>query len=343
MKLFWLPLFLCIILFSCAKEAPAEQSHASETAGVLHIFAPLSFRSSGLEAVLIKDFEEQHNCVVQLHLFEDRQAFAEGIMAVPDTLDLVLGIDNALAARHQLQDYFVTHKSDELPHAVPEIRGDATLRLLPYVYSYLALLYNSRIIESAPQSFGEMQDAKYLRQLGLINPQSDAWGEAFMHYLLALFGEDGYEHLLRALKKNVYRTFDTREEALAALQTGECTMLFGPFSYPAWQTELNPQSGEIQMKLFKEGSYLITSSVGLAKQSKQSTLAKAFIAHLLSESAQKLLLYKSGLLPTNPKVTLPLSYSSLPLSVYSLNDRLSRATIRERHSAWHESWNRLLP
>ncbi|MCD8480980.1 MAG: hypothetical protein LRZ88_12775 [Candidatus Cloacimonetes bacterium] len=56
-----------------------------------------------------------------------------------------------------------------------------------------------------------------------------------------------------------------------------------------------------------------------------------------------MLLYKSGLLPTNPKVILPLSYSSLPLSVYSLNDRLSRATIRDRHSAWHESWNRLLP
>ncbi|MCD8480977.1 MAG: hypothetical protein LRZ88_12760 [Candidatus Cloacimonetes bacterium] len=25
MKLFWLPLFLCIILFSCAKEAPADK------------------------------------------------------------------------------------------------------------------------------------------------------------------------------------------------------------------------------------------------------------------------------------------------------------------------------
>jgi thiamine transport system substrate-binding protein len=338
----WLVLLLLAFLFSCSKEAPAEEAQPASSERILNIFAPLSFRSSGLEAVIIKDFEEQHNCTVRLHLFADRQDLAEAIKAAPDTLDLALGIDNALAMAHDLYQYFAPHKADDLPKLGRESRSDATLRLVPYAYSHLALLYNARIIESAPQSFGEMQDARYLRQLGLLNPQTGAWGEALMHYLLSLFGEDGYEHLLRALKKNVYRSFDTHEEALDALQKGECGMIFGPFSYPAWQSELKTQGQDIQMKLFKEGSYLYTESVGRAVQSKQSKLAEAFITYLVSEPAQKMLLYKSGLLPTNIKVILPMSYSSLPLSVYSLNERLPRAEIREKNEQWLRTWQQRL-
>lgn len=342
MKLSRLLLLGCLLLVGCKKQHESPVAGAVPASQPLYIYALQSFRSSGLEAVLIPEFERQQQCEIRLSLFESGSALVEAIKAQPDTLDLVLGIDNIMAAADQLWPYFTSFKAEDFPFLSRECITDPSYRLIPYAYSYVALLYNTRLIASPPKSFGELQDAKYYRQIALCDPQSTAWGAAFMHYVISLFGEAGYEQVLAALRKNVCRSYSDTGQALTAVQNGECSMMFAMFSTASWMQELQPAQLEIKTQIFKEGSFLYTESIALTTQSKQKAPAQAFIAYMLSEAAQKMILYKSSLLPSHKKVMLPQSYSHLPLSVYALNDRLDRDFIVANHSQWLETWTRLL-
>ncbi len=339
----WLCIILGLMLLSaCGKGEVKEKAKPSKASGVLKVWAVESFRKSGLEAVLIPDFEKQHNCRVDLQLFESRIELAAALKADSAATDLVLGIDNALAASDRLWEYFITHKAEDFPTLIRESITDASYRLIPYAYSYVALIYNTRLVDSPPKSFGEMQDAKYFRQIALPDPQLSAWGAAFMHYIVSMFGEEGYEHLLRALRKNVYRSYGNDSLALDAVLSGECSMMFAMFSTAAWMKELESGEPEIKMQVFKEGSYLFTESAGIHKRAQNTALAEAFLKHLNGESAQKMVLYKTGLLPTHKKVMLPMAYSNLPLSVYALNDRLDRDTIANQQQTWLEVWQQVM-
>lgn len=338
----WLFAVLVLLVLTGCKKAESQASTAARPASVtLHVYALQSFRSSGLEGVIIPEFEKKHNCEVKITLFADRDSLAAAIKSAPEAVDVALGIDNGLAAEHDLLPCFKTHQADELPTLNRECLSDASYRLIPYAYSYVALLYNSRILDDAPQSFGEMQDARHFRQIALLNPRSSAWGTAFMHYVIALFGEEGYEHLLSALRKNIFRSYDAPEEALNAVQNGECSMMFAMFSTAAWIKEIAPAENKLRMQVLKEGSYLYTENIGTLTTSSRQQLALEFTKYVLGDSAQKMLLYKSGLLPANNKVMLPQHYSNLPLAVYTHNERLSRESIREHHLSWLESWERL--
>lgn len=330
-----------LLIFGCKEREAEPKTAAVSSSRTLYIYAPQSFRSSGLEAVLIPDFEQQQRCEVKLQLFDKRDSLAMAIKAAPDTLDLVLGIDIALAAAYQLRPYFTAHKAEDFPNLNRESVSDGSYRLVPYAYSFVALLYNPALLDFPPKSFGELQDPKYFRQIALLDPLESSWGAAFMHYTIALFGEEGFQHLLGALRKNAYRSYSDESSALSALQKGECSMMFGMFSTAAWLQELTPDAKDIRMQVLKEGSYLYNESIGHVLQSRQNELAEAFIAYILSDTAQKMLLFKSGLLPASKKVMLPQAYSNLPLSVYSHNDRLDQDSIHANHSRWLESWQRL--
>jgi thiamine transport system substrate-binding protein len=334
-------LVILLLLAGCAQENPLPQASKADADQILYLYAPQSFRTSGLEAAVVGDFEREYGCELRIHLFEDRIALAEAIKAAPDSTDLVLGIDNALVAAHQLQQYFTVQKVEDIPALNREIIANSSYRLLPYAYSYISLLYNSRLLEQAPTSFGQLQDTQYLRQIALLDPQASAQGAAFMHFVLALFGDEGYGHLLRALRKNVYRSYSEPRLAINALQTGECSMSFGLFSTPAWLSELAPANDTIKMQILSEGSYLYTESIGRFIHSPNPKLADAFLRYMLSESAQKMVLYKSGLLPGNIKVALPQSFSNLPLTVYALNDRVTPSDIADNHQQWLLSWRKV--
>nr|HPI25666.1 hypothetical protein [Candidatus Cloacimonadota bacterium] len=68
---YWFYAVLCLIILSaCVKDEVPEKAKPPKASGVLKVWAVESFRKSGLEAVLIPEFEHKHNCRVDLHLFE---------------------------------------------------------------------------------------------------------------------------------------------------------------------------------------------------------------------------------------------------------------------------------
>ncbi|MDI3503866.1 MAG: thiamine transport system substrate-binding protein [Candidatus Cloacimonadota bacterium] len=336
-------LLIFALIMACSSEEPQQPEPVTPPSETLRIYALESFRSSKLEAALIPDFEKEYSCKVDLSLFASREELLAAILAKPDTVDLVLGIDNALAAAHDLQDYFKEHNPIHYQELIRDGIADENYCLIPYAYSYIGLLYNPQIVDQAPQSFGELQDPIYANQLALLNPQISAWGQTFLHYVVAVFNEEGLAPLFRAIRKNVCRSYSSSATALNALQNGECGMIFGMFSAAAWLHEQQPLlTPPIQMLLFQEGSYLYTENVAQFKGSKQDKLTNAFIKYLLGETAQSRILYSSGLLPSNPKVILPQSFSNLTFSAFPQNERLPQKLILTNNENWLQIWRRIL-
>ena len=330
-----------ILLAGCGRDAAPDRVRSNGTNQTLYLWAHESFRTSGLETVLIPDFEKSRQCRVELSLFPDRLSLADAIRSFPDSVDLYMNLDLALADAYLNPDHFLELNIQDFKNLDHELILASPQRMIPYAYSYMSLIYNTTLIQSPPRSFGELQDSRYFRQIGLLNPQSDSWGAAVMHYMLALFGEDGYEHLLKALRKNVYKVYDDPDLMVEAIKSGECALGFAPMNYAMWLSDADPADHILGMQMLQEGSYLFTQNAAVAAQCKKLGLATDFLHYITAESAQKMLLYKGGLLPANSKVMLPQAYGGLPLSVYSYNERLPKAQIRENHENWLNTWQRV--
>jgi ABC-type thiamine transport system substrate-binding protein len=162
-----------------------------------------------------------------------------------------------------------------------------------------------------------------------------------LHLSLALFGEEGFEQMLRALRKNVFRSFETQQQALASVNSGESSMMPGLITLAAWQNELQHEGSKLDFKLFSEGSFLYSEGMGIATSSPNSALAGAFIDFVLRDSSQKMVIYKLGLFPANRKTILPPSFSRVPISPWMVNNKLSKDSIRTNSSRWLESWSRI--
>ena len=342
MKLFrYLVLLFAVLLFSCGKEVGKQNGKVYKNK--LVVFATNEFRTSGLEHSVVPDFQTRNDCQLDIVLFPNAAELSKAIKnrANYGKFDLAIGIDNSFAQSETLAIHFVPAETIDADLLTKETIFDPTLRLIPYAYCNLGLVYNSSIIQKPPQSFGELQDAKYLSQIAVCDPQISSLGLSTLFWSIALFGNAGYEHLWKSLRKNIYKTYSTPNEMLEALKRGECSLMIGYNTTPAFLQELDPANRNFQVSMLKEGSYQYVEAIGIHRGTKKSALCNKFVKHFLAPETQKMVIYKSGMFPANRKTLLPMHFSALPLTIYSVNDRLTETTIQENINNWLDFWRRL--
>lgn len=338
----WLIILPLILLIACTPTGEKAQApKPSDSSAVLRIYAPVQFRSSGLERSTIEDFTKKHNCSVELILFDDVSLLAQAILEQPDSIDVVFGLPDSFASSENLKDSFLPYTPSHKDALSRELFSEHPQNLIPYGFSYLSIIYNSSLTEP-PTSFGQLQDARFLKQLAVLSPKHSGLGRATVHWMVSLFGNDGYTQMLRALKKNVYRQYDTPADAISVLKTGECTLMLGLSTWPAWQKEISEDSADLDFTMFDEGSFLYTETMGIHKKSRNPALARAFLEFMLAAPAQKMIIYKLGLFPVNQKTMLPASMSAVPLSPWLTNDKIRAEDIRQNTAQWLNEWERVM-
>ncbi len=336
-------LFGLLLLMACGPRAEADPDAVNRgSQGILRIFATQDFYSSGLEAVLIDDFEKQQNCLIELSLFDDVNQMISAVIKDSIKADIVFGLPSSFVAADSLTGYFLPYS----PANAEDLSGQRTegnsSRLIPYGFSHLSLVYNTKMLDDPPSSFGELQDARFLRQMAILDPDLSGPGLAEIHWIISLFGTSGYTQALRALRKNVSRQYPHHSDALNSLKSGENSLMIGLSTWPAWQKEIYPDSAVLDFVLFDEGSYLYTECMGLHKSAANLALAAAFIDFVLSPSAQKLITYKLGLFPVNRKTMLPPAFSDVPLSPWMRRSQIKPEDIFQDNDRWLSYWQRYL-
>lgn len=341
-KLIILVAILSLCLPACQKRQKPTKPNA-QAKQFLTVYCTDTFRKSGLEASTVPDFASKNECRLELVLFRNSAELSKAIRAKENygKFDLAIGVDNAFAISDSLADYFVALTELNKDQLTQEIIFDPQYRLIPYAYSNLGIIYNTRSIPAAPQSFGELQNARYLAQMAICDPHESGVGRATLFWSLGLFGTEGYEHLWKSLRKNIYKSYPDRNEALAALTKGECNLLLSLNTIPAHLEELDPQNQKFAVSMMKEGSYQYIESLGIHRGSQKSVLAEKFLRHFLNENTQKMIVYKLGMFPANRKTLLPMHFSAIPFSSYSVNDKLPLGVISEQLNTWLDFWDRL--
>jgi len=333
-------LFLALIC-SCGKENKKQENTSGKHK--LVVYATDEFRKSGLEHSIVPDFQKKHNCQLEVILFRNTADLSKAVKSRANygKYDLAIGIDNSFVMSETLAVNFVPPESFDTDLLIKETVFDPSLRLIPYAYSNLSLVYNTSLVKNPPQSFGELQDAKYLSQIAICDPQTSGLGRTMLFWSVALFGTEGYEHLWKSLRKNIYKTYPNYNETLKTLNRGECSFIIGYNTTPAFLQELDPLNNKFEVSMLKEGSYQYIEAIGIHRGTKKSSLCNKFVNHFISSEAQKMVIYKLGMFPANRKTLLPMHFSTIPFITYCVNDRLPQSIIKEQINTWLDFWERL--
>ncbi len=336
-------LFLTLFLSSCGKKQAEPKRATGPLTNKLVVYCTDAFRTSGLESTIVPEFSKKHGCKVELVLFTNALELAQAIKD-PESkgkYDIAIGMDNSFALSESLATHFIRPDNLDTEQLSKELFFDPEFRLIPYAYSSLCVIYNKSNIPSPPQSFGELQDAKYLNQMAICDPHDSGVGRATLFWSLALFGPDGYEHLWKSLRKNIYKSYTDRNLALEALKKGECNLLLSLNTIPAYLEELDPANKYFDISMLKEGSYQYIESVGMHRESVNHDMAGKFINYMINKDTQKMIIYKLGMFPANRKTTLPMHFSTIPFTSYAVNNKLNLSLIAEQLHIWLDFWDRL--
>jgi thiamine transport system substrate-binding protein len=336
--------FPVVLSFVTGCTRKQESSVRKGKAGnIITILTLNSIRSSGFLKRIIPAFEQTNKCRVEVVSAVDKAELMEIIRKDKEIrkIDLVMGLDNGFL--NALDDFKLFTKSSALKqHSVNEqYIFDSEQRAIPYGFGYLCILYNEKKVNPAPESLGELQDARFANQLVVCNPHSSGVGRAAMLWSVALYGNDGFQQFWKSIKKNIKVSRDTYPEALQSLESGECGMTFGFTSTPAWNAETKTNSVPLMTSLMKEGSFLYIEAAAIPEQSGNRQLAEKFLTYLLAPEVQKYIAYDLGIFPANESAPLPEQFISAPYSTNYVNNKLRYENPAANISSWLDIWDRI--
>ncbi len=342
-------LLLCmimLILCTCSKASKSNPTGKAKSGKLFTILTLDRIKQTGFLKRIIPAFEQAHKCRVEVISCTGSSELLEYIQDAKNIkYDLVLGIDNSFFNDTSAYSGFTASTVLKKHPVNSTYLLDSQSRIIPYGYGYLAMLYNEQKISRPPESFGELQDARFLNQIAICDPRNSGIGRASLYWTIALFGNDGYQQFWKSIKKNVYASKDTWQEALQAVNSQDCSMTFGFTSTPAWIIESQAQALTnplpIKASLMKEGSFLYIEGAAIPVKSKQKPVSEAFMAYLLSPGIQKFVAYDLGLFPTNESTPLPAQFSAVPFTTFTVNDKLMQENPKENLNNWLDFWERI--
>jgi ABC transporter substrate-binding protein (ThiB subfamily) len=336
-------LLASLALAGCKKE-PEPVRAKPQPKTFLNVYALQNLRDSGFEAAVLKEFARKNNTGLRITLFPDPPSLLAALSqsGLRDSVDVVMGLDSAFAVTDSLLQGFSPLAEISQQEMVRDLPQDAERRILPYAYANLAIIYDSKLYPDPPKSFGELQDARYYSQLALCDPASNGVGRSSLFWSVALFNSQGYEQFWNSLRKNVRKVYDSHSACLEALRKGECGLMFGYNSIPAWIQEFYPSESHIKAVVPVEGSYRYVEYAALSVNAPHRSTAIKFLQYLISADTQQFVMFKLGMLPVNGRTPLPRYFARIPLSVYTLNSRLNSQEVAQNLPLWLENWNRLI-
>lgn len=334
-------IILALALTSCGKKDDKPKVPANLPASKLSILAIQQFRSSGLEAIITREFSRLYNCSITTTTYPTSIELMEAASSDSCIADLVIGIPGSFAYGDSLDQYFLPVKDLQVNKFSRELSYDPADPLIPYGFANLAIVYNERQIDIPPTTFGDLQDARYISQMAICDPNVSGLGRSSLIWTRALFGEDGFRMLWLSLRKNIGKKLEAPEEGLKALESGQYAMIIGLNTYSAWLKEQDPNLDYFKSVIPGEGSFIYTEHTAIHKNSANPKIAKAFIEYLISPGSQKTMVYKLGLFPANSTTELPLSFARIPIYSHSTHHKLDKTAINEGIKGWLDFWNDL--
>lgn len=320
-KVFISTLTLCSILgftvFSC--KAKSSEKNAARQKEVI-VYAYSSFVSDwGPGPELSKLFEEKTGQKLTLIDSEDVTQIVSRAVAEKKkpVADIYLGIDNNFYKSSLKKDIFTAYKPKNIEEIDSSLLIDDSYRLIPYDWSYFAIVYDTKSGLKAPASLKDLTDPQYAKKLILMDPRTSTPGLGFLTWTIAIFGDD-VQNYWKNLKPSILTFAPGWSSGYGLFTKGEAPLVISYTTSPAYHLEYE-DTDRYKALIFEEGHVKQIEMAGIAKNAPNLKGAQMFMDFLISKEAQGTLPLTQWMYPVNNGVELPASYSIAPKAAKTLS------------------------
>lgn len=334
-----LVLFSIILIISSCSQKNNEVKPEIRKDFVIYIAE--DFSGEAIWKTAIPDFEKLFQCNVTFRKFDSSLIMLQTAGNEKDStrIDVLLNLDNTLLTQALEESIFVNYKSGKMQNIIPKHHFDKTYSLIPYNYTHLSIIYDSRKISEPPTSFGEIQDGKWENQFIMVDPEFSSIGRAMLLWTVAAFDKFGYSHFWKSMKKNIHTITNNLEDAYDLFLKEEAPFVLGFTTLPNYQRS---NHNRYKAGIMLEGGFCFYEAVAIMKSSPDTTLSKQFVDYLLSSDFQKQLPILKNKYPVMKDVEIPFYYNSIPKPDKILNDNLDQDIVRDYLKSWIKRWQKIL-
>jgi len=331
-------IIIAIVLGSCSFKKDKVEDFSSET---LQLYASDVFLNDTFYNEVIPLFENLFDCKLELTNFANATILLDELIS-KDSLDVdvVFGLDNTILYEALRESLFTAYEPSNLRFVENKYIIDKTYHMLPICFSPIAFIYNNRIIDKAPETFGEMQDGIFKDKIIIMNPHTSSLGRAMLIWSVAAFGENGYGHFWRSVKENIFKIADDQEEGYNMFLAAQAPLIQA-FSSTIVYHLLQEVTDKYSATIPQEGCFKVIKMAGIAANSQNMELAQHFIDFLLAEDFQTQIPKRMWMYPCNKNIDLSEDYQ-LPNLENDYTSQISNRTIGRRLAAWMKKWDSIM-
>jgi thiamine transport system substrate-binding protein len=224
--------------------------------------------------------------------------------------DIILGLDQNLAPRILNSGLLEAYRPKGSEKIFKELVLDADFRVIPFDYSYFAIVYDSQAV-TPPGSLEDLTSAQYKQKLILIDPRTSSPGLGFFAWVKEVYGEN-WQDYWRRLQPSILTIGSGWSSAYGLFTKGEAPLVLSYTTSPGYHLEYE-QTDRYMAAIFTDGHAMQIEAAGLVKTAKNKNNAKAFLDFMVSPDFQNIIPLTNWMYPVID-IPLPDSFRINPKS-----------------------------
>lgn len=276
-------------------------------------------------------FEATCNCTVSFIAADSsigalRKVQLEG----PTTnIDIVMGIDTAIAGEARETGLFADHGLDLSGLALPHPWTDA--QFVPFDWGYFAYVYDTTKVTEPPKSFEDLIARPESFKIAIQDPRSATPGLGHLLWIKAAYGDKAAD-IWKGLKPHILTMTREWSESYALFLNGEVDMVLSYTTSPAYHA-IEDGKPNYAYAEFTEGHLPQVEVAGILKSSPRQDLARQFLAYVVTPEGQKGIPTTNWMYPVvDLGADLPAAFSAQPKPAKVLG--IGEAEIAANSGAW---------
>lgn len=316
---------LFLALFFKEKRDPSRDQRP-----VVRIFGPSSFISQwGPGPWLKQAFEKSCDCRLEYIDGADSTILFQRLKSESKTgADLVVGLDqfDLEQAASLFEWKTINLPTIEFDEAVKP--AQANTPFVPYDWGVLAFVMRQSQLTQLPRNLDDLLAPAWKGQISIQDPRTSTPGMQFLFWLIQVKGEEAAFEFLKAFNKQVKAYSVSWSSAYGLFTRGQAKTAFSYVTSPLFHL-IEEKDSDVIAAEFQEGHPLQYEFMGVPSLCKQCELAEKFVALILSEEGQKIIMEKNYMFPVVKAVREGTPFANVPpLKSYPIN--IPKLSERER-------------
>ena len=293
MKRFFSVVFSLILLgltvVPCFAGEKKDYSHLEGT--ILNVYNWGEYISDGSEGTLDvnKEFEKRYGITVNYSNYESNENMYNKLQSGGANYDVIIPSDYMIAKLIE-EDMLAELDFSNIPnykYVLEKYRGlyydPDDKYTVPYTVGMVGLIYNTKIVKEAPDSWGALWDERYAGEILMFNNPRDAFGVAQCYLGQSINTEsvENWDKAIKALKEQnhlvssyvmdeVFNKMENGEAALAPYYAGDFLTMY----------DVNP---DLAFVYPKEGVNFFVDAMCVPKNAENKEAAELYINFMLEE------------------------------------------------------------